>query len=90
MNLASPHLSLQHSLWTDEVVKDVFGHVGVHGGQRVVQQIDVSVTVQSSGQTHPLSLPTREVDALQDGDMSSELPLPIHHVFILIKWLRNV
>lgn len=38
-------LSLQNSLWTYEVVKDVLGHVGVHGRQRVIQQVHVSVAV---------------------------------------------
>lgn len=61
----SSHLALQYALWADEVVKDVFGHVGIHGGQRVVQQVDVSVAVQGSGQAHPLSLATGEVDALK-------------------------
>ena len=63
-----PHLALQRPLWTDEVVKDVFGNMGVHSGQRVVQQVDISVTVQGSGQAHPLSLATGEVDPLQEGD----------------------
>lgn len=65
----SPHLPLQQPLWTNELVEDVFGQVGVHRRQRVIQQVDVSVAVQSSGQTHPLPLPTREVDALKDRDM---------------------
>ncbi|TNN53942.1 hypothetical protein EYF80_035840 [Liparis tanakae] len=56
---------LLHPLWADEVVKDVFGHVGVHGRQRVIQQVDVSVAVQGSGQTDPLPLPSGEVDALR-------------------------
>lgn len=71
--IAADYLSLQHSLGTDEVVEDVFGHVGVHSRQRVVQQVNISVAVQSSGQAHPLSLTTGEVDALSDdGDTSAE------------------
>lgn len=58
------HLSLQRPLWPDQVVKDVFGHMGVHSRQWVVQQVDVSVTVQSPCQTYSLSLSTRQVDAL--------------------------
>ena len=46
----------------------MFGNVGVHSGQRVVQQVDISVTVQGSGQAHPLPLSTGEVDPLQEGD----------------------
>lgn len=64
------HLSLQHTLWTNQVVKDVFGNVGIHSGQWVVQQVDISVTVQSSSQTDPLSLATRQIDALWDGEGS--------------------
>jgi len=48
----------------------VFGHVGVYGRQRVIQEVDVSVAVQGSGQTDPLSLPTGEVDALRGRDTS--------------------
>lgn len=66
MGLESPHLALQSPFWADQVVKDVFGHVGVHRGQRIIQQIDISITVQSSSQAHPLSLTTRQIDALQD------------------------
>lgn len=48
----------------------MFGHMGVHSRQRVVQQVNVGVAVQSSGQAHPLPLATGEVDALSDGDTS--------------------
>lgn len=38
-------LSLQNSLWTNEVVKDVLGHVSVHSRQRIIQQVHISVAV---------------------------------------------
>lgn len=44
-------------------VEDVSAHVDVHGRQRVVQQVDVCVTVDCSRQTDPLLLASRQVDA---------------------------
>lgn len=64
---SATHFALQRPLWANDVVEDVFGHVGVHGRQRVIQQVDICLVVQSSGQTHPLSLATRQVDTLREG-----------------------
>ena len=44
-----PYLSLEHSLRSDDLLKDVFSHVGVHGTQRVVQQVDVRLLVDRPG-----------------------------------------
>lgn len=69
-----PHLAFQHALRADEVVEDVFGHMGVHGGQRAVQEVDLGVAVQSSSQADPLPLTAGEVDALQrDRTVSSSV-----------------
>lgn len=38
-------LSLQNSLWTNEVVKDVLGHVSIHSRQWIIQQVHISVAV---------------------------------------------
>lgn len=56
--MGSPYLALQHTLWPNEVVKYVFGHVSIHGRQRVIQEVNFSITVQSPSQTHPLPLPS--------------------------------
>lgn len=40
-----PDLSLQNSLRTDEVIKDVFGHMSVHSRQRIIQQVYISIAV---------------------------------------------
>lgn len=46
------------------LLKDVLPHVGVHGRQQVIQQVDLMVQVDGSGQADPLPLPPREVEAL--------------------------
>ena len=45
------------------LLKDVPPHVGVHGRQGVVQQVDVMVGVDGAGQADPLPLPPGEVEA---------------------------
>lgn len=47
----------------DGLVKDVGAHAGVDGAERVVQEEDGPVAVKCSGQTHPLPLPSAQVDA---------------------------
>ncbi len=50
-------------LLPDGVVKDVVGHVGVEGAERVVQDVNVPVTVEGTGQADSLALPTTQVGA---------------------------
>ena len=40
------------------------GHVCVHGAQRIVEQVDVSIGIRCAGKGDPLLLTTRERDAL--------------------------
>ena len=62
-----PYLSLEHSLRSDDLLKDVFSHVGVHSTQRVIQQVDVRLLVDRPGKTHSLLLTPTQVDTLQEG-----------------------
>lgn len=59
------HFSFQRPVRTNHFVKDVLCDVRVHGGEGVVQQVNVGVAVHRAGQAHPLPLPTGEVDALE-------------------------
>lgn len=45
------------------LLKDVLPHVGIHGRQRVIQQVDLMIRVDGAGQADPLPLPPREVEA---------------------------
>lgn len=45
------------------LLEDVLLHVGIHGRQGVVQQVDLSVQVDGAGQADPLFLPPGEVEA---------------------------
>jgi len=64
-NITCPsHLILKQSIRSDDFVKDVFADVRVNSGQWVVQQVDICVCENSSGQTDPLFLTTTQVDAL--------------------------
>ena len=45
------------------LLKDVLPHVGIHGRQRVVQQVDLMIRVDGAGQADPLPLPPREIEA---------------------------
>lgn len=48
-------------LLPDGVAEDVIGHVGIQGAQRVVQDVNVPVTVQGTGQTDSLALSATQV-----------------------------
>lgn len=50
-------------LLLNAVLKDVLPYVSVHGRQRVVQEEDVLVGVNGSGQADPLLLTSRQVQA---------------------------
>ena len=58
------YLILEESLRSDDALKQVFSYVGVDGAERVVQQVDVPVLVDSARQGHPLLLTSGQVDAL--------------------------
>ena len=47
----------------DAFIKNVLANVWVYGRQRVVQQLDVAVLVNSTCQGNALLLTTREIDA---------------------------
>lgn len=50
-------------LLPDAVMEDVIGHVGVEGAERVVQDVNVPVTVEGTGQADSLALPAAQVGA---------------------------
>lgn len=60
------HLVLQQSLWTNDLIKDVFSYMSINSGQRVIQQVDRLVTVDSSGQAHSLLLTSRQIYSLNE------------------------
>lgn len=55
------HHSLVMELLLDGVVKNVVGHVGVERAQWVIKDVDITVTVQSTGQADSLPLPAAQV-----------------------------
>lgn len=58
------HLVPQHPLGANHVFKYVFSHMGIHGRQGVVEEVDVGVTVHGPGQAHTLLLAPRQVHTL--------------------------
>lgn len=54
---------LMAELLLDGVVEDVVAHVGIQCTERVVQDVDGSVTVQGTRQADPLALPATQVGA---------------------------
>lgn len=52
---------LATQLLLNGIVENVVSHMGVQSTQRVVQDVDVSVTVQSAGQTYPLALTATQI-----------------------------
>ena len=50
-------------VFLDAVIEDVVGHVRVQRAQRVVQQVDVPVAVQRTGQADSLSLAATQSSA---------------------------
>lgn len=50
-------------LLPDGVTKDVVGHMGVQGTEWVIQDVNVPVTVEGTGQADPLALPATQVGA---------------------------
>ena len=60
------YLILKHSLWSENIVKDVFSDMGVNSTERVIQEVDVTVLIHSPCQTHSLLLSSTQVDALRE------------------------
>ena len=58
------HLPLQQTTVTDDLVKDVSPHVAVHGRERVIQEVNICLGIQGTGQGDALLLTSRQVDAL--------------------------
>lgn len=58
------YLVSENSFWSDHFVKDVLTHVCINSRQRVVQEVNIGLSVDSPGQTHSLLLPTGEVQSL--------------------------
>ena len=58
------HLILEHSLWSKDFVINVLSHMRVNSTERIVQEVDVTVLIHSSCQTHSLLLSSTQVDAL--------------------------
>ena len=58
------YLVPDHPLRSDDFLKDVFPDVRVDSTERVVQQVDVCLLVDSSGQTHSLLLTSTQIDTL--------------------------
>ena len=48
----------------NDPLEDVLPHVGVDGGEGVVEQVDLGVVVHRPGQAHPLLLAAAQVDPL--------------------------
>lgn len=58
------YLVSKDSFWADDFIKDVLTHVRVHSGQWVIQEVNISLSVDGPGQAHSLLLPSREIQSL--------------------------
>ena len=54
---------VEQSLRTNQPVEEMFGHVSVHSTERIVQQVELSLSVGSPGQRQPLFLASTQVEA---------------------------
>ena len=52
----------------DDVLEEMLGDVDIDCTERVVEKVHDGVLVHGPRQTHPVSLPAAQVDALQPGD----------------------
>ena len=59
------HLAFEHTVWTNHLLEDVFADMRVDGGERVVQKVDVGVTVDGTRQTDALLLSSAQINALK-------------------------
>ena len=53
------YLVFQTAKWTNHVIEDVFTHVSINCTKWVIQEVDVSVLIDSPGQRHALLLTAR-------------------------------
>lgn len=58
------YLISEDSFWSNHFVKDVLTHMSVNSGQRIVQEVNIGLSVDGPGQTHSLLLPTGQVQSL--------------------------
>lgn len=59
------YLAFQEATGAQDLIKNVFSHVSVHGRQGVVQNVDVRILVGGSCQADPLLLTPTEVYTLR-------------------------
>ena len=59
------HLAFQQAIGTQDLIENMSSHVSIHGGQGVIQNIDVWILIGSSGQADPLLLSPTEIYALK-------------------------
>lgn len=52
------YLVSKYSFGSNDFVKDVLTHMCINGRQRIIQEVNISLSVDGSGQTHPLLLPS--------------------------------
>ena len=65
--------SLETTLRTDHFVKDMFTNMAINRRQRIIQKINVSILVHSSGQVDSSFLPPAEVDRLEPPEVGPGL-----------------
>ena len=56
---------LKQPSWSDDLLEKLFAHVRIHCTKRVIQEIDVPVTVDRPSQADTLLLSTTEGNALR-------------------------
>ena len=64
MPVTVAYLISEQAGWSDDVLEEMLGDVDVDSTERIVEEIDVRVLVDSSGQTQPLSLSTAQISPL--------------------------
>lgn len=48
------------------MLKNVLPNVGIHSCQGIIEQVDRSLLVHGPSQAHPLLLPPRQIDSLEN------------------------
>mmetsp|Transcript_31387 Transcript_31387/g.38943 ORF Transcript_31387/g.38943 Transcript_31387/m.38943 type:complete len:209 (+) Transcript_31387:2443-3069(+) len=61
MRYKDPRLLLEHPL--EDMLENLFAHIGIKGRDRVVHHDDISISINSPCQAHTRLLATRQVDA---------------------------
>lgn len=54
----SAYFSFKHSIWTNNLVKDVLCNMRVHSRKRVIQQVNIGAAEHGASEAHSLPLPT--------------------------------